>query len=68
MDRVKGCTNVVAVGTASTGRPEKAWQDSMSADWCLMDINPRETQDHVSWRRANGGKANLTESGNTTIK
>ena len=40
-DNVKACTRLVVEGKASVDRPRKTWQNTLSADMCLMKVNPR---------------------------
>jgi len=51
-DWARHCTQLVEERTVPVSRPRKIWQDSVSADSGLMDINPWDARDHACWRKA----------------
>ena len=50
-DYVKACTTrLIVVGKAPVGRPRKTWKNTLSADICLLKVDPRDIQDPKQWR------------------
>ena len=65
-DYEKACTRLVVEGKMSVGRPRKTWQNTRSADMCLLKVNPRDVHDRKKWRATGRCKANTSSVWNTT--
>ena len=42
---VKVCTILVVEGTSPVGKPRKTWQNTVSADMCLLKGDPWDVHD-----------------------
>ena len=62
-DFVKACTRLMLNGTALVVRLRKTWQNTLSVNMRLLNVDPRDVHHKKKWRAIGRGKINLAESG-----
>ena len=61
-DFVKACTKLVLDGTALVARLRKTWQNTLSANMRLLNVDPRDVHHEKKWRVIGWCQANPAAS------